>query len=120
MIKRICVYLLLTLSIVSFTGCNGQIQKENSNINNINQEITIPPTSIPTKKNHSRVNKKNLKVPRTEKEYEEKFGTTDKNGNFIPPKGSYVDKETGTIYNSDGVVIGSECTPHPARPGSLG
>lgn len=31
-----------------------------------------------------------------------------------------MDKETGTIYNSDGVVIGTECTPHPAKPGSVG
>ena len=31
-----------------------------------------------------------------------------------------MDKETGLIYNSDGVIIGSECTPHPAKPGSLG
>lgn len=103
--------------IVLFTGCNSQTQKENSNIN---KELVVTPTSIPVKKRPDKVNTQELKIPRTEKEYKEKFGTIDESGNFIPPKDSYVDKETGLIYNSDGVIIGSECTPHPAKPGSLG
>ncbi|MGI6062886.1 hypothetical protein [Blautia sp.] len=103
--------------IVLFTGCNSQTQKENSNIN---KELVVTPTSIPVKKRPAKVNTQELKIPRTEKEYKEKFGTIDESGNFIPPKDSYVDKETGLIYNSDGVIIGSECTPHPAKPGSLG
>lgn len=112
--------LYFVFSLALFTGCNSQTQTKGSDISNIGQQAVITPTSIPVRKRPVKVNKKNLKIPRTEKEYEEKFGTTDESGNFIPPKGSYVDKETGTIYNSDGVVIGTECTPHPAKPGSLG
>lgn len=118
--KKIYMCFICVFLIVLFTGCNSQTQTESSDISNIGQQVTITPTSIPVRKKPTKVNKKNLKIPRTEKEYEEKFGTTDESGNFIPPKGSYVDKETGTIYNSDGVVIGTECTPHPAKPGSLG
>lgn len=115
--RLICKENFMFFLIVLFTGCNSQTQKENSNIN---KELVVTPTSIPVKKRPAKVNTQELKIPRTEKEYKEKFGTIDESGNFIPPKDSYVDKETGLIYNSDGVIIGSECTPHPAKPGSLG
>lgn len=125
MTRGMLATLSLLFMIVTCTGCNDKDNGKES-INNIEmsvQEETIEDaedaetteaqnTSTPTQK---------LQPPRTKKELEDALGAVDKQGNWTPPEGSYIDPKTGNIMNKDGVVIGTTQKPYSqARPGSQG
>lgn len=98
-------------------GCNS---KSKEVINNKSSTETVSPRNNTEIQNSSKQTEK-LKIPKTKKEREEAFGAVDDQGNWTPPKDSYIDPKTGNILNKDGVVVGTTREPSSiALPGSKG
>lgn len=52
-------------------------------------------------------------------ELENRYGTVDDQGNWIPPEGSYIDSYSGNILGPDGTLLGRDPSI-PVRPGKQG
>lgn len=52
-------------------------------------------------------------------ELENRYGTVDDQGNWIPPEGTYIDSVSGNILGPDGTLLGRDPSI-PVRPGKLG
>lgn len=106
------IFAIITCVIFScfiFTGCSKQetaIHKDNTEIET---ETVSEEADVSEKEETEKSEKTQSKtIPKTKKEEEELFGTSDENGNWIPPEGSYTDPKTGTVYNKEGTVIGND------------
>lgn len=98
---------------------NSGCSKKEINTKDVTSQTETEPKNE-TEKKVIIIQNKMPELPHTEKEFDEKFGTENEDGVWIPPEGAYRDPKTGNIKNKDGVVIGGGEAPHKARPGSKG
>ncbi len=117
------VVLGLLFIIGTCTGCDNNDSKINKPSVQEETEETIGDieNTENTENQADLTQSQNLKVPHTQEEMEEAFGTVDEEGNWTAPEGSYIDPKTGNILNKDGVLVGTTQKPYyNARPGSQG
>lgn len=121
--KSFAIFICMIFFCSIFTGCNKQevtVQEEDTELKN----KTVQDESNTSEKEETekiqKTEKSHLTIPKNKKEEEELFGTTDKNGNWVPPEGSYTDSKTGTIYNKEGVVVGVDPKYFKPDPNAVG
>lgn len=119
--KLLVIFTCVIFSCSIFTGCNKQetaIHKDNTEIET---ETVSEEADVSKKEETEKSEKAQPKtIPKTKKEEEELFGTTDKNGNWVAPEDSYTDKKTGNIYNKEGVLIGVDPKYFKPNPNAVG